>query len=69
VERNLALVVATLVLSVAADAQSSSRTSLRAVTSAPKDAGVYHLGLGTWTRHAHDANLGVDIIYANTCPT
>ena len=68
-ERNLALVLATLALSVAAEAQSSSHSSLRAVTSAPKDAGVYHLGLGTWTRHAHDANLGADIIYANTCPT
>jgi hypothetical protein len=62
-------VVALLALSPCSFAQTNSQSSLRPVTGAVKDAGVYHVGLGTWTRHTHDANLGTDIIYANTCPT
>lgn len=43
---------------------------LRPVTSTVRDAGVYHFGLGTWTRHADTANgINNDIIYSNTCPT
>jgi hypothetical protein len=33
----------------------------------PKDAGVYHVSTGTWTRHASQASVGADIIYGNDC--
>ena len=61
--------VAIFVLAPGVLAQTGSHATLRPVTSPPKDAGIYHLGLGTWTRNAHTANLGIDIVYANTCPT
>jgi hypothetical protein len=34
-----------------------------------KDAGIYHLGTGTWTHSTSTAAIGTDIIYANTCNT
>jgi hypothetical protein len=50
-------------------AQSSARSLLRPVTSTVRDAGVYHLGLGTWTRRADTANAQQqDVLYSNTCP-
>ncbi len=48
----------------------NAHSMLRPVTSTVRDAGVYHFGLGTWTRHADTANgINNDVIYANTCPT
>jgi len=48
----------------------NAHSMLRPVTSTVRDAGVYHFGLGTWTRHADTANgLTHDVIYSNTCPT
>jgi hypothetical protein len=61
--------VAIFVLAPGVLAQTGSHATLRPVTSPPKDAGIYHLGLGTWTRNAHTANIGGDIVYTNTCPT
>jgi hypothetical protein len=52
-------------------AQSSARSLLRPITTTVRDAGVYHFGLGTWTRHVDSTN-GVqqsDIQYSNSCPT
>jgi len=46
-----------------------SRSMLRPVTSTPRNAGVYHFGLGTWTRRADATNAtSYDIVYVNTCP-
>jgi hypothetical protein len=60
----------TVFVSVAVHAQSDARMALRPITSPVKDAGVYHLGLGTWTRHAPATpTFGPDILYANTCNT
>jgi hypothetical protein len=62
--------VALVLLCVSALAQSNVHSRLRPVTSTVRDAGVYHFGLGTWTRHTDTANgITHDIIYANTCPT
>jgi hypothetical protein len=64
--------VAVLIALVAtnATAQSNLHSRLRPVTSTVRDAGVYHFGLGTWTRHTDTANgINNDVIYANTCPT
>lgn len=61
-----------LLLGASAFAQSSMHSTLRPVTSTVRDAGVYHYGLGTWTRHTDTANgivLGKEVIYSNTCPT
>jgi hypothetical protein len=45
------------------------RSMLRPVAGPVRDAGVYHVGLGTWTRRADTANgIMHDVIYANTCP-
>jgi hypothetical protein len=61
--------VAALLLSASSLAQSNAHSMLRPVTSAVRDAGVYHFGLGTWTRHADTTNSVVgDILYSNTCP-
>jgi hypothetical protein len=60
----------TLFVSLAVHAQSDARMALRPITSPVKDAGVYHVGLGTWTRKAPLAPVtGPDIYYANTCNT
>jgi hypothetical protein len=49
-------------------AQSSQRIRPQPITSPIKDAGVYHLGVGTWTRKSHVALVaGPDVIYNNTC--
>jgi hypothetical protein len=52
-------------------AQSSQRIRPQPITGAIKDAGVYHLGAGTWTRHSHVALIAgsSDILYNNTCNT
>jgi hypothetical protein len=49
---------------------SNAHSLLRPITSTVKNAGVYHVGLGTWTRHVDATNATfVDTIYSNTCPT
>jgi hypothetical protein len=58
-----------LLLGASAFAQSSTHSSLRPITGPVRDAGIYHLGTGTWTHNVHTSNLGPDIIYANTCNT
>jgi hypothetical protein len=46
------------------------RSILRPITSPVRDAGVYHLNLGTWTRGVDATSTNNwDVIYANTCPT
>lgn len=70
--RSLITPAGVLLLGASAMAQRemNAHSQLRPVTSTVKDAGVYHFGLGTWTRHADTSN-GIlnDVIYANTCPT
>lgn len=68
--RSLITSAGVLLLGASAFAQSNGHSLLRPVTGTVKDAGVYHFGLGTWTRHADTTN-GVthDVVYANTCPT
>jgi hypothetical protein len=59
-----------LLSSASARAQTDARPVLRPITSPVKDAGVYHVGLGTWTRRAQTApTVGLNIVYANTCNT
>lgn len=69
------LITSTGVILLGASALAQSReqnahSMLRPVTSTVRDAGVYHFGLGTWTRHADTTNgINNDVIYSNTCPT
>src|SRR5262249_50681345 len=43
--------------------------SLRPITSPVRDAGIYHLSLGNWTRRVDaTSTTSWDVIYANTCP-
>jgi hypothetical protein len=52
------------------DAQQDAHSMLRPITGPVRDGGVYHLGLGTWTRGVQaNAVGGSAILYANTCPT
>lgn len=73
--RSLITCAGVTLLGASAFAQAKSHTlnahsNLRPVTSPVRDAGVYHFGLGTWTRHVDTANgINNDVIYANTCPT
>ncbi len=56
-------------LGAAASAQQQLAPSrVQRITSTVRDAGVYHLATGTWTRNAQ-ASLGADTIYDNTCST
>jgi hypothetical protein len=56
------------ILAATLQAQTASRAQLQPITGPIKDAGVYHLGVGTWTRASHVAFLvGPDVIYNNTC--
>jgi hypothetical protein len=59
-----------LLISATVFAQSDAHRLLRPVTSTVRDAGVYHAGIGTWTRHTDTVNgITHDVIYSNTCPT
>lgn len=64
---------ALLLLSASVSAQSpqtAASSLVRPITGTVRDAGVYHFGLGTWTRHVDTANgITHDVVYANTCPT
>ena len=53
--RSLITSAGVLLLGASAFAQSDVHSLLRPVTSPVRDAGVYHLGLGTWTHHADTA--------------
>jgi hypothetical protein len=51
-------------------AQSKKLPMLRPVTGPVRDAGIYHMQLGTWTRRvATPGVISQDVVYANTCPT
>jgi hypothetical protein len=54
----------------ALEAQENARAIMRPIAGPVRDAGVYHLGLGTWSRGVHaDAIPSPTILYANTCQT
>jgi hypothetical protein len=55
-------------LCTGAMAQGDLKSRLIPVTSPVKNAGVYHVATGTWTRNGSIANVtGPDVIYNNTC--
>ncbi len=55
-------------LGAAASAQQQlTPLAVQPITSTVRDAGIYHLATGTWTRKASQASLGTDTIYDNTC--
>lgn len=58
-----------VLLGTAAIAQSDMSARVRPITSPVKNAGVLHLGTGTWTRNATAQAFlsGPEIVYANTC--
>ncbi len=57
-----------VLLGASASAQQQLAPSrVHPITSTVRDAGVYHLATGTWTRKASQASLGADTIYDNTC--
>lgn len=58
-----------LLLGASAFAQGNLKSQLHPITSTIQNAGVYHLGTGTWTRGAAAALQGPDVIYDNTCNT
>lgn len=61
---------AVALLCTGAMAQSDIKSRLQTVTSPIKNAGIYHVATGTWTRAGSIANLGgigPDTIYNNTC--
>lgn len=63
-------VIAAPILLFAAAVQSDLRSRLVPITGPIRNAGVYHLATGTWTRHASAAAvIGADTIYDNTCGT
>lgn len=63
-------VPAAIVLVSSAFAQSELRSRLLPVTSPVRNAGVFHVATGTWTRNGSLANLtGPDIVYNNSCRT
>ena len=66
---SLALPLALALLASHASAQSDASSKLRPITSPVKNAGVLHLGTGTWTRPTSGQAFlsGLDILYANTC--
>jgi hypothetical protein len=49
--------------------QTAPRYKAQPVPSTVRDAGVYHVATGAWTRKASAVNIGADIIYNNTCST
>jgi len=59
---------AVAVLCTGALAQTDISSRLKPVTAPVKNAGIYHVATGTWTRHSSIANVtGPDTIYANDC--
>jgi hypothetical protein len=61
-------IVAGLVLVSGALAQQDLSARLRPISAPFRNAGVYHVATGTWTRDGHLANLiGPSLIYNNSC--
>jgi len=59
---------AVAVLCTGAMAQTDMSSRLKSITAPVKNAGIYHVATGTWTRHGSIANVtGPDTIYNNTC--
>ena len=58
-----------LLLSASAFAQQDATAKVRPAPATAKDAGVYHVATGTWTRASKDpiATIGPDVLYDNTC--
>jgi hypothetical protein len=57
-------------LGVSAMAQGDLKSRVQPITAPIKNAGVYHVATGTWTRNGHLSNLtGPDTIYNNSCAT
>jgi hypothetical protein len=54
-----------ILLCCATTASAQQQIQARKVLGAVKDAGIYHVVTGTWTRNNSSANLGPDIIYRN----
>jgi hypothetical protein len=69
-DRNRLVAAALVFASANAAAQElAPRSNLRPITSPVRDAGVYHVSLGSWTRRVEATNTSNwDVIYANTCP-
>ncbi|MEY2746116.1 MAG: hypothetical protein RL112_1158 [Planctomycetota bacterium] len=65
--RNSLMTAGILLVGASAFAQQNAASRVQPITGPVRNAGVYHLNTGTWTRHATQANLGADIIYNNTC--
>jgi hypothetical protein len=63
------IALSTFLLVPTALAHTDASNLLRPIPAAPRNAGVYHVASGTWTRDANVAELGADIIYDNTCPS
>lgn len=66
--RSLALHSA-LLLTLAHFAAAQDRIEPRRLLGAPRDAGVYHVATGTWSRSQSTAQLGPDVIYNATLST
>jgi hypothetical protein len=55
-------------LCTGAMAQGDIKSRLHPITAPVRNAGIYHVATGTWTRNASIANVtGPDVIYHNTC--
>jgi hypothetical protein len=58
-----------ILVGLPAAAQSDPTIAQRArpIVAPVRDAGIYHLATGTWTRKSSQAAIGIDVIYDNTC--
>ncbi len=54
---------------VAGDALAQQTMQVRPVPGPVKDAGVYHMATGTWTRGSQHENLGAKVLYSNLANT
>ena len=63
--RSSLLSASAILLCCATTASAQQQIQARKVLGAVKDAGIYHVATGTWTRNNSSANLGPDIIYRN----
>jgi hypothetical protein len=67
--RHALWIAAAVSIGAVASAQDNLRSRLKPISSPVRYAGTFHLGTGTWTRGAHHAAIGTDVIYNNTCAT
>jgi hypothetical protein len=56
-------------IGASASAQNNLTSRLKPVTAPVRLAGTYHLSAGKWTRATHNAAIGSDVLYNNTCTT